>query len=395
MKKYRCTVIDEEGKTLQRLFEAENELELLQKIKQASCLTASFEEVEVAKTIVKKLKIKELIVLCRQLSIMLQSGITVIKAIDILEQKSERGRTRHIYAMIYESLQKGNSLSTAMEEQGVFPTMLISMVRNGEAGGVLEENMEKMAEHFEKENKLKNKIRNATMYPIILSVVSIAVVIFLMSVVMPSFLSMYENYTNLPWPTKVVMAISQFMTNHWLMIVLGAGVAVFAVQGLMKVPSVRYFVDNLKLTLPILGRLNRTVYSSRCARSFATLYASGVQMIDLLSMTARLLGNAVIEEGFVYVVQKVSRGELISTALTDLGLFDPMFTSMVYIGEESGALDEILNKAADYFDEEADAAIQKMISFLEPALIVVLALVIGFIIIAVMLPMYGAMGTIS
>lgn len=395
VKKYSCSVVDENGKSLRKIFEAENETELFTKIKQGNLLLVSSEELEVAQTVVKKLKVKELILFCRQLSIMLQSGITVIKAIDILEQKSQRPRTRHVYALIYESLQKGNSLSTSMEEQGVFPTMLINMIRNGEAGGVLEENLGKMADHYEKDNKLRNKVRSASMYPIILMCVSLVLVLFLMTVVMPQFLTMYEGYTDLPLPTVIVMGISSFITQNWVGIIIAVIIAVFVVQALMKVPAVRYFIDNLKLTMPIIGKLNRTIYSSRCARNFATLYASGVQMIDLLSMTATMIGNAVIEEGFSFVIQKVSRGELISTALNDLGMFDPMFTSMVFIGEESGALDNILNKAADYFDEEADAAIQKMVALLEPTMIVFMGIMVAFIILAVMLPMYGAMGTIA
>ncbi len=394
MFRYECIVIDEEGKTLKRKFEAESEIELLQKVKQNKLLLESYEQQRVDIKAIKKISIKELIVFCRQLSIMLQSGITVIKAIDILEQKSEKARTRSIYANVYESLQKGNNFASSLEDTGVFPLLLINMVQSGESGGVLEENMAKMADHYEKENKLRNKIRQASMYPMILGAVCMAVVILLMTVVMPQFLSMYENYTTLPWPTQFLMNLSNFFTDNSLLVIFIIGLFIVLSQMIIKIPSVRYKIDSFKLSMPIFGKLNRTIYSSRCARSFATLYASGVQMIDMINMTSRVINNKYVEKGFDYVVEKVTRGELVSTAIQDLNIFDPMFTSMVYIGEESGSLDHVLNKAADYFDEEADAATQKLISYLEPALILFMAFVIGFIIIAVMLPMYGSMDSI-
>ncbi len=394
MKLFKCVLIDKNRKKVTRTLEAENEQSLLLKIKQMEYYLVSYEEVHREVKPVKRMKAKDLIVFCRQTSVMLQSGITIIKAIHILETKSDKPKIRAIYGKIYESMQKGNSLSTAMREQGVFPNILLNMVEAGETSGILEINLAKMGEHFEKENKLNNKVKSSLMYPMILGAIAIVVVIFLMTTVLPTFFTLYEGY-DLPLPTQILVSVSNFISNYWWLLIAGLAILFMVMQILLKIRSVRKFIDRIKLKMWVVGKLNRTIYSARCARGFATLYASGLDMIQLLQMVSIIIGNIVIEDEFQNVIQKVSRGEFISTSLEDTKLFDPMFTSMVYIGEESGSIDSILGSAADYFDEEADAATTRLVSFLEPLMIVVMALVIGGIVVAVILPMYGMMSLVQ
>lgn len=394
MVKYKCVLIDETKNTFTRVIEAENELALMSKIKQFNYFLVSKEEVKVEKKIIKKLRVKDLIVFCRQLSIMLQSGITIIKAIDILAQKADNKSAKQVYDNIYEAMQKGQTLSIAMKFQEVFPDILLSMVEAGEVSGSLENNLARMGEHFEKENRLNNKVKGALMYPIVLAIVATVVVILLVTMVLPTFFSLYDGQ-ELPLPTQIIVGFSNFLTNNWLITILFIGLLVLVIPVIGKISSVRKTLDTWKLNMPIVGKLNRTIYSARCARSFASLYSSGLDMIDILRMLSNILGNVVIQEKFQTVIAKVSRGEFISLSMQDIKIFDPMFTSMVYIGEESGSLDTILNTAADYFDEEADTATTRLVGLIEPLMMIVMGLVIGFIVIAIMLPMYGMMGNIQ
>ena len=394
MAKYKCVVMDNTRKHVTKYVEADNDQALLVKLKSENLYLISKEKTGSQEAQKKKLSIKDTIIFCRQLSIMLQSGITVIKGISILESKTENVKTRQIYTNIYEAIQKGHSLSAALREQEVFPEMVVNMVEAGEVSGTLEGNLTKMAEHYEKENKLNNKIKNAMLYPVILAIVATIVVIILVAFVLPTFFQMY-NGQELPWPTQVVVSCSNFITSNWFICIIFVALLVVGIPSLLTIPSIRYEFDKMKLNLPIAGKLIRTIYSARCARTFASLYASGLDMIELLKMVSKVLGNTYVQDKFVTVIQKVSRGELISLSLQEMKIFDPMFTSMVYVGEESGAMDSILNKAADYFDEEADAATTRLVGLVEPLMIVTMGIIIGFIVISIMMPMYGMLETIQ
>jgi type IV pilus assembly protein PilC len=394
MAQYRCTLVDSVGKQTVRTIEADNEQALTQKAKELGLFLMDSKEIQKASVAIKTIPNKDLIIYCRQMSVMIQSGITIIRAISILTEKTENKKTKQIYSNIYEMLQKGHSLADAMTAQNCFPSLLINMISAGEATGTLEKNFTKMAEHFEKENKLTNKVKGALMYPIILGIVTLGVVILLMVKVLPTFFELYAGHT-LPLPTRILVAVSNFMTTYWYVL---AGIAVgiiFGVPALKKIPSIHRRMDARKLKIPYIGKLNRTIYSARCARSFASLYASGIDVIPMLKMIGATCGNMVIEEGFQDVVQKVSKGSYISTAMEEMHVFDPMLMSMIYIGEESGSIDSILDRAADYFDEESDTATSRMVGIIEPVMIVVMALVVRFIAIAVMMPLYGMYSFVS
>ena len=297
-------------------------------------------------------------------------------------------RRRVIYANIYEEVQKGNSLSASMmAQEGAFPPLLINMVAAGELGGTLDSSLASMAVYFEKENKLNNKIRSASVYPIILGVVSVAVVLMLVTLVLPTITSMFDPEL-MPLPTKIIMGISSFILNNWLLLLLLVGVLFFGVSMLLKVDSIRLRFDQMKLQLPVIGKLLRTIYSARAARAMASLYSSGIQTLDMIETTGKVLNNRFLESQFMDILMQVSKGELISRSIEKTQSFDPMFSSMIFIGEESGSLDNILSDTADYFDEEADAATSKLVSLIEPVMIVVLGVVIGFIVVSIIMPIF-------
>lgn len=395
MASYLVTAIDGRGKTVQEIINAETVQELNQTVKGRNLYLLEFKESKSESVSVTKLKVKSLVIFSRQLSTMIKAGIPIMQSLDMLQGKADNPKSRKIYRNVYEEVQKGNSLSDAMMVQkGAFPELLINMVQAGELGGTLDESLSRMSEHFEKEAKLSNKVKSASIYPAILGFISVAVVLLLVTFVLPTITSMFDP-ANMPWTTKILLTISDFILDNWIAII---GVLVFFIVAFKLMLNIREFrvqFDKFKLFMPIFGKLNQTVYSARAARAFSSLYSSGVQTLDMIETTGRVLGNAYLEEMFKDVITAVSRGEYISKAIQDTQSFDPMLSSMIFIGEESGSLGEILNSTADYFDNEADSAIQRMISMIEPVMIIVLGVIIGFIVISIIQPifqMYGAAG---
>ena len=395
MKSYYVTAVDTRGKTVSEVIMAENNLEVVQIIKNKQMYLLDYKETKSESDNISKLKMKSLVIFCRQLGTMVTSGIPIMQALDMLQSKADNTKTKKIFRNIYEEVQKGNSLSDAMKlQRGAFPDLLMNMVMAGELGGTLDRSLSRMSEHYEKEARLANKIKSASIYPIILGVVSVTVVLLLVMFVLPSITSMFDP-KDMPFSTKIMLGASNFLLNNWIAIFAIVVGAVVGIRLALKVRSVRVRFDKFKVFMPVLGKLVQTIYSARCSRAFASLYSSGVQTLDMIETTSKVLGNAYLEDMFRDVMTSVSQGDLISRAIANTGSFDPMLSSMIYIGEESGSLGELLNSTADYFDNEADSAIQRMVSMIEPAMIIVLGIVIGFIVLSIIQPifsMYGAIG---
>ncbi|NLA79093.1 MAG: type II secretion system F family protein [Erysipelothrix sp.] len=395
MKNFTVTTMDRQGKTNREFMTVENVEDLKRNVREKNLYLVDFKETDVREGTAGRLKVKNLVIFSRQLGTMINSGIPIIQALDLLQNKANDKKSKTVFRQIYEDVQKGNSLSDAMHlQRGVFPELLTNMVAAGEVGGTLDESLNRMATHYEKEQKLASKIRSASIYPAILAVVSVFVVLVLVMFVLPTITGMFED-ADIPWTTQIIMNFSHFLIDNWLVLLIVLIVLVVAVRLLIKVRSIRIEVDRLKLRLPVFGKLNRTVYSARCARAFSSLYSSGVQTLDMIETTGKVLNNAYLEELFVDVLAEVSRGELISRAIENTQEFDPMFGSMLYIGEEAGSLGDILSTTADYFDDEADAAIQRMIAMIEPVMIVVLGLIIGFIVVAIIQPIFQMYETLG
>jgi type IV pilus assembly protein PilC len=395
MKSYYVTAVDTRGKTVSEVIMAENNLEVVQIIKNKQMYLLDYRETKSESDSISKLKMKSLVIFCRQLGTMVTSGIPIMQALDMLQSKADNAKTKKIFRNIYEEVQKGNSLSDAMKlQRGAFPDLLMNMVMAGELGGTLDRSLSRMSEHYEKEARLANKIKSASIYPIVLGVVSVSVVLLLVMFVLPSITSMFDP-KDMPLSTKIMLGASNFLLDNWIAIFAVVIGAVVGIRLALKIRSVRVRFDKFKIFMPVLGKLVQTIYSARCSRAFASLYSSGVQTLDMIETTSKVLGNAYLEDMFRDVMTSVSQGDLISRAIANTGSFDPMLSSMIYIGEESGSLGELLNSTADYFDNEADSAIQRMVSLIEPAMIIVLGILIGFIVLSIIQPifsMYGAIG---
>lgn len=388
MRSFHITAVDVKGKTIEDIVSAESTQELTQIVKGRNLFLLEYKEGTAASDSITKLKIKSLVVFSRQLGTMVASGIPIIQALDMLQSKADNRKAKQIFSNIYEEVQKGNSLSKAMQMQkGAFPELLTNMVMAGEMGGTLDQSLKRMSEHYEKEQKLNNKIRTASIYPAILGIVSIAVILMLVTFVLPTITGMFPA-ENIPWTTKIILGFSNFITSNWLAILAVLLILIVGINLALKIPSVKIQFDRLKLYLPIFGPLNSTIYSARAARAMASLYSSGVQTIDMLETTSRVLNNAYLEDKFFGVIEEVTKGELISRAIQNTGEFDTMLSSMIYIGEESGSLGDILNSTADYFDNEADSALARMIALTEPIMLITLGIIIGFIVVSIIQPIF-------
>ncbi len=388
MKTYSVTVLDDKGKTIKDIYHSESEQDLIQAVKAKQLYLLEYSEQSIVADTVSRLKLKSVVIFCRQLGTMINAGIPIIQALEMLRNKADNTKSYRIFNRLYEDVQKGNSLSKSMEMQkGAFPSLLINMVIAGELGGTLDGSLMRMANHYEKELKINSKIRASSLYPIILGIVSLAVILLLVLFVLPTITAMFAA-EDMPWSTKIILGFSYFIIDNWISILIVLILLFVAIKLSLNIRSVKVSFDKLKLFFPIIGKLNQTIYSARCARALSSLYSSGVQTIDMLETTSQVLNNAYLEEVFVDVIMDVSKGELISKSISDTGSFDPMLSSMIYIGEESGSLGDILNSTADYFDNEADTALQRMVSLMEPLMIVVLGIIIGFIVISIIQPIF-------
>lgn len=395
--KYRYNAVDASGNTFNDTMNADSAQHLMAQIHAKNLFCLNYEELGVNTTTVSKLKLKSLVIFCRQLGTMLNAGIPISQSLHNIQDKADSLKSRKVFSQLYEDVQKGNSLSIAMQLQpGMFPSLLVNMILAGEAGGTLDSAMNRMADHFDKEMKLSNKVKAALIYPIILSVIATSVVLMLVTFVLPTITNMFPA-EQMPFSTKILLAFSAFIIHQWYLVLLGLIILIVGGRFAMRIPDVRYEIDRMMLTMPIIGKLNRTIYSARCARTFASLYLSGVQALDMIEITGKVLGNTFLVRRFDEVISQVSRGEYISKAIENTESFDPMLGSMLFIGEESGSLGDILLKTADYFDGESETALQRMIAIIEPAMLVVMGVIIAFIIISIMQPiftMYNSVGNV-
>ncbi|HEZ7986504.1 MAG TPA: type II secretion system F family protein [Ruminococcus sp.] len=397
MKSFSYVAQDARNKQVKGIINAETEQEFLKKIKEKGLYVKDYRESDSgdSKTMYK-FSTKELAFCCRQLSAMLTSGLTLVKSIDILVKEQENEKARAIWQDIYENVQKGESFSSTLEmHAGTFPDFLISMVGAGETSGSLDIIMQRMSDHYSKENKLKNTIKGAMIYPIILLVLCVVVVIFLFTFIMPTFIDMFEDKSKMPFLTKVMAAISDFIREKYILLIAIVVGLFFGIRYALKVPSIRFKFDRLIIKGPGFGPLITKIYTGRFARTLSSLYSSGIPMVECLERASKILGNSYIDEKFLDVVDEVKQGETLSAAITRTEVFEPMFCSVIYVGEEAGALDSILEKTSDYYEEESDAAVQRLVSMIEPVLIIFMGVIIAMVVCGIYPALYGSFESIE
>lgn len=364
---------------------------LFNHLKEQQLFCISYQEKDEKRKKTKKLKTKVLVIISRQIATMLNSGISIIKCIGILQEQTEDKFLKSVLFRLYGEIQKGNPLSAILKEQGqTFPDLFIAMVEAGEKSGSLDEAFGKLAIHYEKERELEEKVKNAMIYPIILGTVSLGVLLILLLYVVPNFFTLFADMLDtLPWSTKFLLALSQFLMQHWIGIILVLTVGIGSMILMRDRPWLKKAREYLYFHLPVVGKLNKIIISARFAETLSTLYGSGLSLIECVDMGQRVINHQPLDKRLDKVKEEITVGIPLSVALKEADIFPEMLIHMVQIGEEAGQLEEILEKTAQFYTLEADAAIKKLVALLEPSMIVILGVIVGFIVAAIVPSMYS------
>jgi type IV pilus assembly protein PilC len=337
----------------------------------------------------KKVKTKDLAVFCRQFAIVLEAGVPMATAMDVMRAQATNPTFKRALNDLYDDIQKGIQLSNSMKKHGdVFPEILMNMVEAGEISGQLDRVFTRMADHFEKEFKLNQKIKGALTYPIIVCCVAVGVIFIMMAKVVPSFAEILEGFgAEMPGFTKILISISSFFKAFWWLILGGIIGLVVSGKTFSKSKDGKHFFGALAIKLPILKAVTRNIITARLTRTLGTLMSSGVLLIQAMEVVQKILGNIVIAEKIEEVISEVKKGKGLTQPLTAMNYFPPMLISMVKIGEESGNLDYSLEKSADFYDQEVETSLQQLTALIEPLVIIVMALIVAFIILSILYPM--------
>ena len=389
---YFYIVADQSGKEKRGKVEASNKDSAKELLKKDGYVILSLEEqsqqLDFNFTIGKKMKPRDLSVFCRQFVSILEAGVPMKEALAMLEEQTENKTLKKSIAEVLTNIEKGNTLADAMRgESDVFPPMLINMVEAGESSGNLEMAFSRLAEQFEKEAKLKATVRKATVYPIVLIIAAIGVVAVMLLYVIPIFIDMFKEIDiDMPKFTMFVMGISEWAGTH-IYVIVAVVLAVFAAyQAYYRTPNGRKVIDKIKMKMPLFGQLVVKSNCSRFARTASTLLAAGVPMIDCLDIVSRIVNNVHYSMAIQNAREEVMKGIPLSEPLRDAGIFPPMVYHMVGIGEETGNIEQMLNKLADYYDEEVEITTQTILAAMEPLIIIFMAVVVGSLVIASILP---------
>lgn len=337
----------------------------------------------------KKLKPRDLSVFCRQFLSILKAGVSMIAALEMLSDQTENKILKAAIKSIKDNVEKGDTLSQAMKKQeGIFPSILLSMIEAGEASGSLEVSLERMSEHFEKDARIKGMVKKAFMYPIVLIFVMIAIVIIMLTFVIPQFEAMFKDIgSDLPAITKGALALSESLQNNWLFYIIGIVAIVVAYKVYANTPNGKRVVANLMLKVPVFGMLSVKTASARFTRTLSTLMASGMPLIDSINICANVMDNVLFKDALAETSKQVERGLNLSVPLKQSGLFPNMVIHMIGIGEETGNMEEMLTNVANYYDEEVEMTTQQATALMEPMIIVVMAVVVCLLIAVIYGPM--------
>ena len=328
-------------------------------------------------------------IFCRQFVSIISAGVSIINALEMMRDQTENRTLKKALGEVYEDVLKGESMAGAMKKHSkVFPSMLCNMVEAGEASGSMEVAFERMAVQFEKENKLKQSVKKAMIYPIVLLVVMIGVLFLMMIWVIPNFMGMFaELDTELPPITQAVVNMSDFVITKWWLILLVVAAAIALFKAYAASPSGKFVLGGIALKIPVFGKLQTKSECARLGRTLCTLLGAGVPMMDAIEITGRSMENVRYKKAMMDAKDQVMRGMALSRPLKTCGLFPPMVVHMVSIGEETGNIETMLENVANYYEDDVQVATEQVMALMEPMIIVVMALVVGVLIMAIMQPM--------
>ncbi len=392
MAQYICKVMDQNGKSKSLTVEAAGEDKAREKLKSEGYMIQDVKEKSAKGTKKgKKVKDKDLAVFCKQFVSVLNAGVTVITALDMMAEQMDNKTLQQGLREAQAYVQKGGTLADAFKlNPKIFPPILVNMTAAGEMSGNLEVAFERLTTHFEKNNKLKSKIKGAMTYPIIILIVVLAVVVVLLCTVIPQFADMFADMgAELPKATQMLVNLSNFMVHKWYFVILIVAAIVFAIKffGKTEVGSTVY--ANIAIKAPLFGNLTIKSAAASFSRTLSTLMASGIPLLDAIEQVAKMQNNKIIREGLMDAKVQVAKGLPLSKPIRDMELFPPMLPQMIKIGEETGNIEDMMDKVADYYEMEVEAATDALTAAMEPMVIVLMAVVVGGIVIAIYSPMLG------
>ncbi|HHD2787717.1 type II secretion system F family protein [Clostridium perfringens] len=344
-----------------------------------------------------KVKLKDIAVFCRQFYVMLDSGLSIGKALNILIEQCEKPKLREALIGVNGELKRGETLASSMRKRkDVFPNLLTSMIDAGERSGNLDIILKRMAEYYEKETKIRGKIKSAMIYPIVLGVVAIIAITFILTFVMPTFVQMFEeNNVDLPMSTKMVLGTSKMLGKYGIIIFLILVTAIILLSKYLKSEEGQYKLSSINLKIPVIKKLTQKIIVSRFTRTMGIVSSSGMSLVTSIEIVASVVGNKIAEKELLKVKEKVLKGEGLGDSIMNIKIFPPMLASMVKIGEEAGSLDSILDKTADFYDDELEREIKTATALIEPSMIVLMGIIIGFLLISILTPMFKMYNSIS
>lgn len=344
-----------------------------------------------------KVKLKDIAVFCRQFYVMLDSGLSIGKALNILIEQCEKPKLREALIGVNGELKRGETLASSMRKRkDVFPNLLTSMIDAGERSGNLDIILKRMSEYYEKETKIRGKIKSAMIYPIVLGVVAIIAITFILTFVMPTFVQMFEeNNVDLPMSTKMVLETSKVLGKYGIIIFLILVTAIILLGKYLKSEEGQYKLSSINLKIPVIKKLTQKIIVSRFTRTMGIVSSSGMSLVTSIEIVASVVGNKIAEKELLKVKEKVLKGEGLGDSIMNIKIFPPMLASMVKIGEEAGSLDSILDKTADFYDDELEREIKTATALIEPSMIVLMGIIIGFLLISILTPMFKMYNSIS
>lgn len=402
MASYGYEAIDRAGKTVKGSIDADSIDKVKAELKQQGLTLVDVKEQSMLS---KDINIeiggyptpRDLSVFCRQFVSMTKAGVSILEALKMLSEQTENKRLQKAVEAVRVSVEKGETLAHSLSEHPkIFPELMINMVAAGESSGSLDVALERMSEQFEKSAKTKALVKKAMIYPVVVCIVAVAVVVVMLVVVIPSYTDMFSQLgTELPALTKAVVALSDFLMAYWFIIIPVVAVAAFLISGFAKTDAGKHFFHGIKLKIPAFKNLEVKQASSMMARTLSTLMAAGVPLVEAVDIVSNTMTNIYFKEAMEYCKNEIIVGQPLSRALENTGLFPPMVYHMTRIGEEAGNTEEMLNKLADYYDEEVEMAVQSLMAAMEPAIIIVLAGIVVVLLGAIMMPMLTMYDAIS
>lgn len=396
MAQYLCKVMDKNGKSKSLTVEANGEDKAREKLKSEGYTIQDVKEKGAKSTKRgKKVKDKDLAVFCKQFVSVLNAGVTVITALEMMAEQMDNKTLQQGLRDAQAYVQKGGTLADGFKlNPKIFPPILINMTAAGEMSGNLETSFERLTTHFEKNNKLKSKIKGAMTYPIIILIVVLAVVVVLLMTVIPQFADMFADMgAELPAATQLLVNLSQFMIHRWYIVILIVAAIIVGFKAFGKTEVGSEIYAKIAIKAPLFGNLTIKSAAASFARTLSTLMASGIPLLDAIEQVAKMQNNKIIREGLLDAKTQVAKGLPLSKPIRDMDLFPPMLPQMIKIGEETGNIEDMMDKVADYYEMEVEAATDALTAAMEPMVIVLMAVVVGGIVIAIyspMLSMYDA-----